>query len=141
MLGRLGTEDVETEKLIEVIFDSDTLSLISNLFNNIFKCKGFNISPSKRNTYDNRSFDKDSQFRTETDHIMLYTNYFEMTSLVPDWTLYQYEITFDPPVLSKRLKSELIYSCSKFFNNSVAYDGTNAFSLYYLKDVRLLFFK
>lgn len=86
----------------------------------------------------NRNLNKETycnkKFRTETEDITLYSNYFEILNLVPNWSLYHYTIDFEPAILSKRLKCGLVHANASLFQNSIAFDGVDAFSIHKLPD-------
>ena len=78
-------------------------------------------------------------FRDSDALLELYTNYFQMVNLLPNWTLYQYKVNFEPELDSKRLRCGIVYTNLKqLFGDSLAFDGEDAFSINKLPDEVIL---
>ncbi len=55
------------------------------------------------------------------------SNFIELVKR-PNWTLYQYHVSFEPEIESKRVKFALLGSNPGIFRNSKAFDGSILYS-------------
>lgn len=58
--------------------------------------------------------------------VKLVTNLFSL-DLPQDWQLYQYHVTYDPELESRRLRIALLYSHRELSNKAKAFDGVMLF--------------
>ncbi len=123
-----GSEFFRSKTGSDYVFQSDQFG----------RNKRGNLGRSKKNSgkklIDNKASGNQltNKFRVESEDISLHSNFFEMLISVPEWSMHQYYVDFEPTCFAKRLRYSILDSCNHLFKNSLAFDGANAYSLYKL---------